>query len=107
MDILTDAQLDTWKTSNDAGKRNSEPYLRHVPAEYRNAVVAEAYTLMNMAPGFNFSGAVYQAAKTFQHSGKLPYTAAATILARKRERQGQDTPMFEVVGETSVRGSDD
>lgn len=62
---ITDAELDGWRTGLAVGRSNAEPYLRPLAPRARAIVVDEAYTRMNVSPGFNFSGAVWQAVKDY------------------------------------------
>lgn len=50
------------------GARNAAPYLLRIPEEHRPRAVSLAHLIMNMSPGWNYSGAVYQATKDLMAS---------------------------------------
>lgn len=61
-DGMTDADVDTWARSTSRGESNSAATLRPLTPQMRSLVLREAHTRMNVSPGWNFSGAVAQAA---------------------------------------------
>lgn len=48
------------------GPKNAAPYLLTIPEEHRPRAVSLAHLIMNMSPGWNYSGAVYQAVKNLK-----------------------------------------
>lgn len=82
-DQITDQELDRWANNGSLGERKSAPFLRPLTPEQRRTAVREANVRMHMSPGWNFSGAVSQAAKDVT-DGQTPCLDRA---AAERERE--------------------
>jgi len=82
---FSDEWLDACATGLSRGDKNAAPYLRPFTPDERRRIVAEAHTLSNMVPGFNYSGAVWQAAKTYTQTGTFPYGERARQYARDEQ----------------------
>lgn len=61
--VITDAELDAWAVGGHEGERKSVAYFRPLTPEQRRLAYREASTRMNTSPGWNFSGAAWQACK--------------------------------------------
>lgn len=70
-DGMTDAQVDAWARSTSRGESNSAETLRPLTPQMRSLVCREARTRVNVSPGWNYSGAVAQAAQDVL-SGRTP-----------------------------------
>lgn len=56
--VITDEQLTSWLNGASIGHRNAVPALLPLHPALRPLAVKEGTITMNMAPGWNFSGAV-------------------------------------------------
>lgn len=74
MTKYTDTALQALKSDPQAspGSKNAAPYLLTIPEEHRPRAVSLAHLIMNMSPGWNYSGAVYQACKDLKASNFEP-----------------------------------
>jgi hypothetical protein len=71
-DVVSDEQLDMWAQGRlGEGYRKAADALRPLAPEMRPAVIREARAFMNTTPGWNFSGAVWEAAKNVP-AGRTP-----------------------------------
>jgi hypothetical protein len=84
--VISDEQLELWKTSVSKGERNSVEALLPLTPKQRRLAVDEARAFMNVTPGWNFSGAVWEAAKLLAYDPDG--TKAAAVAARGGSWEG-------------------
>jgi hypothetical protein len=78
--VISDEQLDLWEAGRAGwGYRNSVEALRPVDPAMRPAVMREARVFMNTTPGWNLSGAVWEAARNVP-KGRTPGGDRADML---------------------------
>ena len=61
--VISDEQLDNWAKGASIGHLKAAPTLRPLTPAQRVTAVSEANLIMGTQPGWNFSGAIWQAAK--------------------------------------------
>lgn len=81
MNPITNAQLDEWATGSHMGYQNSVEYLRPLTPEQRAQAIDEAIVIQNTTPGYNFSGAVWQAVKNVQRGDRWGQAKADALMA--------------------------
>lgn len=100
-DYLSDAKLAEDLTGvNGTGPQNAAPYFLKVPAEDRVLVSLKANEIGNTSPGWNHSGAVFEAVRQYLNSPEHFKAAYAERSARTVEvqawerRTGNTAPMI-------------
>ena len=79
--VITDAELDKWAAGAHKGYANSVQHLRPLTPIQRQFAKDEAHARMHMCPGWNYSGAAWQAAQDVLE-GYTPYLDSAELLRR-------------------------
>lgn len=78
--LISDEQLDLWEENvSNKGYSAAADFLRPLAPELRPTAVLEANTRMGLQPGWNFSGAVWQAVKDMGQ-GRTPCLDEANLL---------------------------
>lgn len=78
--LISDEQLDLWEENvSNKGYSVAADFLRPLAPELRPTAVLEANTRMGLQPGWNFSGAVWQAVKDMGQ-GRTPCLDEANLL---------------------------
>lgn len=66
MTYLTDEKLAEHMTGDcGRGPMNAAPYFMQVPIQHRNMVALKSNQIQNSSPGWNYSGAVYEAVQQY------------------------------------------
>lgn len=79
--LISDEQLDLWEeNTGNVGYSRAAAHLRPIGPEARPRLVMEANTRMGMHAGWNFSSAVWQAAKDFREGVGTPCLDYAELL---------------------------
>lgn len=77
--VISDELLDIWERGMHRGHSNAVPVLRPLDPAMRRAVVEEAHVYANTHEGWNFSSAVWEAAKNVP-AGRTPGADRAALL---------------------------
>ncbi len=87
---LTDEVLAEWQAGEAKGPARAAGYLLDVPAEVRDAIVAEATVFTNMTPGYRWADGIYAVVSEYKRLGEVPTTYrsknAAIIEREQTER---------------------